>query len=68
MDLTADLRGFEGYTVKEFYALEGTDMKAVNTEQNEAVKPVRRQDAVMDGNTLEAVLKPASFVTIVLGR
>lgn len=68
VDFAADLRGFEGYTVKEFYALEGTDMKAVNTEQNEAVKPVRRQDAVMDGNTLEAVLKPASFVTIVLGR
>lgn len=68
VELTADLRGFDGYTVKDFEALENTDMKAVNTETEEKVRPIRREDAAMDGGMLKAVLKPASFVTIVLGK
>ena len=68
VELEADLRGFEGYHVAEFAALEGDDMKAVNTKDCERVKPIRRTDAVLDGGVLKTVLKPASFVTIVLEK
>lgn len=68
VELDVDLRGFEGYQVKVFEALEGTDMKAVNSAKDEKVKPISRMDAKMDGGILTANLKPASFVTIVLGK
>lgn len=68
VELEVDLRGFEGYQVKVFEALEGTNMKAVNSAKEEKVKPIARTDAKMDGGILIANLKPASFVTIVLGK
>ena len=61
----ADLRGFEGYRLAEFLALENNDLTAVNSAACEPVRPVGRSDGRMDGGIFTAVLKPASFVTIV---
>ncbi len=63
-----DLRGFEGFEVAEFSALEGTDMKAVNSAAVENVKPIHRNDAKLDNGVLSAVLKPASFNVLVLEK
>jgi alpha-N-arabinofuranosidase len=68
VEFTADIRGFEGYRVLDFEALESDDLKAVNSERAETVKPVKRTDAAIDEGCLTALLKPASFVTIVLGK
>ena len=68
VEFEADLRGFEGYRVIDFQALEGTDMKAVNSAAGETVKLTARTDAKVDGGVLQVCLKPASFVTIVLGK
>ena len=43
-------------------------MKAVNSAAGEVVKPFARTDYKLDGGILTANLKPASFVTIVLGK
>ncbi len=68
VEFTADLRGFADLKVLDFEALESDDMKVVNSAESEPVKPVKRTDAKMDGGMLTAVLKPSSFVTIVLGK
>lgn len=68
VELTADLRGFDGLSVKDFEALESEDMKAVNTETTEKIRPIRRNDAVLEDGKLRTVLKPSSFITVVLGR
>ena len=63
----ADLRGFEGYEVQEYLALEGTDMKAVNSALEEKVKPVERRDYTFSDGIFTAQMKPASWNVIVLG-
>lgn len=68
VEFEADIRGFGGYTLSDFEVLEGTDMKAVNSAKEEKVKPVRREDAKLDGGILRTVLKPASFAAIVLKK
>lgn len=66
VEFTADLRGFENFHISGVQALEGTDMKAVNSAAEEKVKPIPRGDARLENGVLSLVLKPASFVTIVL--
>ncbi len=66
VEFEADLRGFEGFCPAEFWALENTDMKAVNSPDQETVKPILRTDYRWDNGTLHAILQPASFVTIVM--
>ena len=68
VEFDVDLRGFEGYKVVDFQAMEGTDMKAVNSAAGEAVKPAARSDYRLDGGIFTANLKPASFAVIVLGK
>ena len=68
VEFEADIRGFGGYTLSDFEVLEGTDMKAVKSAKEEKVKPVRREDAKLDGGILRTVLKPASFAAIVLKK
>ena len=68
VEFDVDLRGFEGYKVIDFQAMEGTDMKAVNSAAGEAVKPAARSDYRLDGGIFTANLKPASFAVIVLGK
>ena len=63
----ADLRGFEGYGVQEYLALEGTDMKAVNSALEEKVKPVERRDYTFSDGIFTAQMKPASWNVIVFG-
>ena len=43
-------------------------MKAVNSPDHEAVRPILRTDYRWDNGILNVVLKPASFVTIVMGN
>ena len=68
VEFDVDLRGFEGYKVVDFQAMEGTDMKAVNSAAGEAVKPAARSDYRLDGGIFTANLKSASFAVIVLGK
>ena len=62
--LEATLRGFEGYRVKEFLSLESEDLLAENSAAGEKVRPIARQDGVMDGACLQAVLHKASWNVI----
>ena len=66
--LEATLRGFEGYRVKEFLSLESEDLLAENSAAGEKVRPIARQDGVMDGACLQAVLHKASWNVIRLGK
>ena len=63
-----DLRGFEGYEVAEYQALESDDMYLVNSAEEEKVKPVAKTDYKFEGTTFEASLKPASWNVIVLKK
>lgn len=64
----ADLRGFEGYEVTDYQALESDDMYLVNTASEEKVKPVTKTDYKYSNGSFEAVLKPASWNVIVLSK
>ena len=64
VEFEASLKGFAGYSVKGFEALESEDMLAVNSAEEEKVRPVKRDDYSMDGNVFSAVLKPASWNVI----
>ena len=68
VDFEIALRGFEGYQVQTYEALEGSDMKAVNSAAGETVKPIQRGDYQMEGARLTTTLKPASWNVIVLGK
>ena len=64
----ADLRGFEGYKVLEYQALESDDMYLTNSAAEEKVKPVTKSDYEYKDGQFSAVLKPASWNVIVLGK
>ena len=68
IEFEADLRGFEGYTVKEYSALEGDDMKATNSAAEEKVSPITRTDYNMDGGIFTTTMKPASWNVIRFGK
>lgn len=69
MELTCDLRQFEGYQVKEHIMLAHEDVKAVNTEEHpDNVAPVKVENEKLDGGILKAVLKDKSFHVIRLER
>ena len=68
IEFEADLRGFEGYTVKEYSALEGDDMKATNSAAEEKVSPITRTDYNMDGGIFTTAMKPASWNVIRFGK
>jgi len=63
-----DLRGFEGYKVVDYQALEGTDMLAVNSAEEEKVKPITKTDYTVTENGFTAELKPASWNVIILSK
>ena len=63
-----DLRGFEGYKVVDYQALESTDMLAVNSAEEEKVKPVTKTDYVVTENGFTTELKPASWNVIILSK
>jgi alpha-N-arabinofuranosidase len=63
-----DLRGFEGYKVVDYQALESDDMLAVNSASEEKVKPVAKTDYEVTENGFTATLKPASWNVFILAR
>lgn len=63
-----DLRGFEGYKVVDYQALESDDMLAVNSASEEKVKPVSKTDYKVTESGFTAELKPASWNVFVLER
>lgn len=66
MELTADLRSFEGYRFEEHILLTDRDPKAHNSfDEPKRVAPVRRtDDAVMDAGMLTIRLSPMSWNVI----
>jgi alpha-N-arabinofuranosidase len=67
VDFEADVRSFEGYKVREYLALEGCDLKAVNSADGEAVAPVSRTDYQMDKGIFQTQTKPYSWNVIRFG-
>lgn len=68
-ELTADLRQFEGYTVKEHSVLTGKDLKATNTEEHpDTVAPVLSTDSGVEDGRLIAHLPARSWNVIRLSK
>lgn len=64
----ADVRGFEGYTVKEYIVMESDDMKLVNSAAGEVVKPVLKEEYKLSDGIFETVMKKCSWNVIRLGK
>ncbi len=60
-ELTVDLRAFEGLSGVSHSALHCDDLKAINTETSQPVKPVDVTGAALDGGTLTVKLGKASW-------
>ncbi len=69
VELTTDVRCFEGYRVLEYIVMENDDLKAVNTLQKENVYPVNANDrSCLNDGYMTSVLKKASWNVIRLGK
>jgi len=69
MELTCDLRQFEGYQVKKHVVLTHEDVKAENTEEHpDTVAPQENGKSSMENGLLKAYLPDKSFHMIVLGK
>ena len=69
LEVSCNLRQFEGYQVKEHVVLSNDDMKAVNTEANpNNVIPESSQATKIDGGKLMTVLGKHSWNMIRLGK
>ena len=69
LEISCDLRQFEGYQVKEHIVLTNDDMKAVNTEADpEKVVPVKSAASRIDGGKLSTVLGKHSWNMIRLAK
>lgn len=69
MELTCDLRQFEGYQIKEHLTLTNPDLKAVNTQENpDTVSLSTGTGAKIENGVLHAVLCDKSFHMIRLGK
>ena len=68
LTLRTVLRGFEGYALADWQALESDDLKAVNSAEAQPVRPVSRTGAVFEDGALCATLKAASFNVIRLKK
>lgn len=66
--LECDVRGFENYRVIEYQVLKHQDLKAVNTAQEERVKPQRCEEAVLEDGRLKVPLPKASWNVTRLGK
>ncbi len=66
--LETKLCDFEGFKVTEHIALENSDFDAINTKDNEAVKPVSKALPVLDGKMLNIPLKAMSWNMIRLEK
>ncbi len=69
MELSVDLRQFEGYTVKDHVMLAHEDLKAVNTEEHPDNVVLQAGNHVkLENGIMTAVLKDKSFHVIRLGK
>ncbi len=69
VQLSCDLRQFEGYKVLENVVLDHADLKAVNTEAApHTVAPVTGSGAVIEDGKLTAVFNKHSWNMIRLGK
>lgn len=66
--LNVDVRSFEGFRILEHLVLEHEDLKAVNSADNERVKPHTGGDAKLDGGSLDTRLSKASWNVIRLKK
>ena len=64
MELSVDLRGFGDCSLIEHIELRNDDLKAINTEEKENVRPIVRTDSSFTGGRGTIVLHPASWNTI----
>jgi alpha-N-arabinofuranosidase len=68
LQLKADVRGFEGYTLIEHIVLKHDDLKAVNTPAEQKVQPVLADGTVCKDGYVETLLSKASWNVIRLGK
>ncbi|WP_110931994.1 arabinosylfuranosidase ArfA [Paenibacillus bouchesdurhonensis] len=68
LELECDVRGFEGFRVIEHIVLEHDDLKAVNTANEEKVKPHSRGDAASQDGYVNTRLSKASWNVIRLKK
>lgn len=69
MELSCDLRQFEGYQVKKHVVLTHSDVKAENTQAHpDNVTPQENGKSAVEDGTLKAYLPDKSFHMIVLGK
>lgn len=63
-----DVRGFEGYTVKEYLCMEQDDMKAVNGLGAERVAPYQKTEYTLDNGKFTTIMKKCSWNVIRFGK
>lgn len=69
IEITCDLRQFEGFSVKEHIVLTNDDMKAINTEAApNNVAPIHSTASKVEGGVLTATLGKHSWNVIRLGK
>lgn len=68
MELSCDVRSFEGYRIVEHLVLEHEDLKAVNTADEEKVKPHSSGQGKLDDGIVNAVISKASWNVIRLRK
>lgn len=69
LEMSLELRGFEGYSVKKHIVLTADDPKATNTEDTpDAVKPAENGNARCENGCVKAVLDKVSWNVICLSK
>ncbi|MFA9455645.1 alpha-N-arabinofuranosidase [Halalkalibacter sp. AB-rgal2] len=68
LEFSIDVRSFEGYHLDEHIVLEHDDLKAVNTVDEQVVKPHHNGNAKLDNGIIQAVLSNASWNVIRLSK
>lgn len=68
LDFSIDVRSFEDYRLVEHIVLEHDDLKAVNTVNEQVVKPHNNGNAKLDNGIVQAVLSNASWNVIRLKK
>ena len=68
IQMTADVRGLEGYQLKEHIVLENSDMKLCNGAGQELVFPKTVEQSSLEGGMMTSMLHKASWNVIRLGK
>ncbi|MDQ0338634.1 alpha-N-arabinofuranosidase [Caldalkalibacillus uzonensis] len=68
LEVTCDVRSFEGYRIVEHIVLEHDDLKATNTAEVERVKPHTSGKSILNDGLLQASLSKASWNVIRLRK